>query len=369
VSITETLTLIVGNNNLPNTPAQYGFSAVCTVLGLLAFSTLIGSAASLATNWDATNTARTEQLDEMSNYMRYRKVPKDTQDAILSYLDYTWTSHQSTHIDTVNLLPERLRLRLDIALKRTLVESVPLFEGLPPTGVVALCRVLESSIAMPDEAIVTQGHEGSHMYFIFRGAARVMRQTESGQSIELAVLQSGQFFGEMALVDPTSRRRAASVIAMLFCDLYKLGLDDFDRIANQFPQFRTEIDSSVRERANLNKNITKLTSKANSDGDGVKKSRVLPLGSPGGPHNPKKPFTRGFSTSVLETNSKRGGGAGGVVLPGGEVPMRGRRKSAGIEMASSATAKERRQTWHAVMDEVSSAHLESPGVAQGAKAP
>ena len=149
--------------------------------------------------------------------------------------------------------------------------------------------------------------------------------------------------------------------------LSQLGLDDFDRIANQFPQFRTEIDSSVRERANLNKNITKLASKANSDGDGVKKSRVLPLGSPGGPYNPKKPFTRGSSTSVLETKSKRGGG--GVVLPGGEVPMRERRKSAGIEMASSATAKERRQTWHAVMDEVSSAHLESPGVAQGGKAP
>ena len=132
------LFLIVGNNNLPNTAAQYvwegwgggappttvvpspapaqrssssgqtpppqnphtkpryAFSAACTVLGLLAFSTLIGSAASLATNWDATNTARTEQLDEMSHYMRYRKVPKETQDAILSYLDYTWTSHQST---------------------------------------------------------------------------------------------------------------------------------------------------------------------------------------------------------------------------------------------------------------------------------
>ena len=33
-----------------------------------------------------------------------RKVPKDTQDAILGYLDYTWTSFQSAHIDTVNIL-------------------------------------------------------------------------------------------------------------------------------------------------------------------------------------------------------------------------------------------------------------------------
>ena len=71
--------------------------------------------------------------------------------------------------------------------------------------------MLESSIAMPGELIVTQGHEGSHMYFIFRGAARVMRETEQGSSLELAVLQSGQFFGEMALVDPASRKRTASV--------------------------------------------------------------------------------------------------------------------------------------------------------------
>lgn len=146
----------------------------------------------------------------------------------------------------------------------------------------------------------------------------------------------------------------------------QLGLEDFDRIANQFPQFRAEIDMSVRERANLNKNITKLTSKASGDGDGVKKSRVLPLGSPDAPHNPKQPFTRGFSTSVIEAKPQRS--AGGLVLPGGNMPMRGRRKSSGIEMA---TAKERRQTWHEVMNEVDSAHLESPGAGQGqgAKAP
>ena len=211
------------------------------------------------------------------------------------------------------------------------------------------------------------------------------------------MLQSGQFFGEMALVDPASKRRAASVVALLFTDLYKLGAKDFDRISKLFPQFREDIDRAVRERANQNRNISKLTKRGSERGEagslggdaggvgGMKKAgsgqgaglraggmRVGPLPFSPQPPRPGMGLGKGPSRRASFGSSGGGAGAGGGGANGGGggngsggTTMRERRSSSGIELAQA-----RKQSWHQVMNEVDTAsisqYLDSPQSARGA---
>jgi len=61
------------------------------------------------------------------------------------------------------------------------------------------------------DAIVRQGEVGECMHVIQSGRAEVLKE-KGGREIRLAILGEGDFFGEMALIDPETR--SASVRAM-----------------------------------------------------------------------------------------------------------------------------------------------------------
>jgi len=64
--------------------------------------------------------------------------------------------------------------------------------------------------------IISFGDEGYCMYVILRGSARVTVPSPEGE-VELAVLNAGDFFGEVALVDDGPR--TADVTALEDCEL------------------------------------------------------------------------------------------------------------------------------------------------------
>ena len=61
------------------------------------------------------------------------------------------------------------------------------------------------------EVIFEEGTSGSEMYVIRSGRVRIYRNTEEGE-MEIRILQPGEFFGEMALVDNSSRCASACAL-------------------------------------------------------------------------------------------------------------------------------------------------------------
>ncbi len=81
-----------------------------------------------------------------------------------------------------------------------LLGSVPLFSALSKRQLKGIASSALERTFKPGETIVTQGEKGIGFYLLLSGQAEVVR---GGQKV--GALSTGQFFGEMALVDEQPR--------------------------------------------------------------------------------------------------------------------------------------------------------------------
>ncbi|WP_233585223.1 cyclic nucleotide-binding domain-containing protein, partial [Corallococcus sp. CA054B] len=86
--------------------------------------------------------------------------------------------------------------------------SIPLFSDLPRDAFIQLFERCPLRRFGPGERILAQGTHGDAFYVICEGSVRVFRE-EDGRRQDLATLEVGAFFGEMALL--SGAPRAASV--------------------------------------------------------------------------------------------------------------------------------------------------------------
>ncbi|MCL4557852.1 MAG: Crp/Fnr family transcriptional regulator [Deltaproteobacteria bacterium] len=93
-----------------------------------------------------------------------------------------------------------------------------------------------------------QEEPGDAMYFILKGGVRIYLYSLSGRELTLAVLKSGQFFGEMSLLD--GMPRSANAVTMENTDFIVLKRNDFLNVLHAYPIIAIKIlkDMSIRVR-------------------------------------------------------------------------------------------------------------------------
>lgn len=109
-----------------------------------------------------------------------------------------------------------------------------------------------------DETIFYEGECGSEMYMVLRGQVGIFVNSFDGNPINLTVLNSGDFFGEMSVLD--GQKRSASAISM--CDSILLGLnkDNFEAFISAQPSVALKIMKGLCLRIrNLNAELSKAT--------------------------------------------------------------------------------------------------------------
>jgi CRP-like cAMP-binding protein len=85
------------------------------------------------------------------------------------------------------------------------------------------------------------------MYFIANGLVEVLLEnTETGDIVAIANLNSGQFFGEIALL--LSVPRTATVKAVTPTTLFSLALDDFQHVLDKHPKLNSAVYKEARRR-------------------------------------------------------------------------------------------------------------------------
>lgn len=125
-----------------------------------------------------------------------------------------------------------------LLVRRKFIESIDLFENLNEEERQEIARSLERITFAAGEPIVRQGDKGDSMFFIEQGRVRIVLES-GGVMSQLAVLDKGQFLGEMSLL--TGERRTATAIAMKDVHAYVLRKDRFGGVLELYPNVVEEI--------------------------------------------------------------------------------------------------------------------------------
>ncbi|NVJ06957.1 cyclic nucleotide-binding domain-containing protein [Myxococcus sp. AM001] len=124
--------------------------------------------------------------------------------------------------------------------------TIPLFSDLPRDAFIELFERCPLRRFGPGERIIDQGSHGDAFYVICEGAVRVFR-TEDGQRQDLATLEGGAFFGEMALLSGAART-ASVESASDDSQLLEISAGVLAELSSSHPQVALALKKFCRQR-------------------------------------------------------------------------------------------------------------------------
>jgi len=89
---------------------------------------------------------------------------------------------------------------------------LPLLAGVDAATIARTAAAVTWREVRKRESVLFKGSPGDHLLFLVRGRLQVLDVTESGREIGLNILEAGDYFGEIAIID--DEPRSASVVAM-----------------------------------------------------------------------------------------------------------------------------------------------------------
>jgi CRP/FNR family transcriptional regulator/CRP/FNR family cyclic AMP-dependent transcriptional regulator len=105
------------------------------------------------------------------------------------------------------------------------LRQVPLFRSLRLEDIRRLATNLTQQVLKKGDILFREGEDGEALYMIIAGKLKIVRQSQDGGEMILAVLGEGDFCGEMALLDGLCR--SADAVAAENTQLYGLSRKDF----------------------------------------------------------------------------------------------------------------------------------------------
>ncbi|MBK6594795.1 MAG: Crp/Fnr family transcriptional regulator [Burkholderiales bacterium] len=112
-----------------------------------------------------------------------------------------------------------------------LIRRVSLFSTLSPEQAEGLAGAVSKKSFKRGEVLVEQGRKCNALYIILVGRTRVLMTDNNGREVILATLSSGDYVGEMSLID--NEPHSATVVADQEVDVLVLGRDSFLRCLNE----------------------------------------------------------------------------------------------------------------------------------------
>jgi CRP/FNR family transcriptional regulator, cyclic AMP receptor protein len=109
-----------------------------------------------------------------------------------------------------------------------ILRKVALFEGLTNAQLRKLAAALHQVDFKGNAHIFREGDGGTSMFIIAEGKVRISKMVPGIGEEALAILERGQYFGEMSLIEDGPR--SADAIAHTTCKLYELQREKLDEV-------------------------------------------------------------------------------------------------------------------------------------------
>lgn len=159
-------------------------------------------------------------LFELAEYWYNQKRPNHAAYAYQRYLE--WVPN-GPNVDTAKMRLQAMNMPLAI---------VP-----PPDSI--------NRTYDPDKMVFCENEPGRELYIIQSGRVKITKMV-NGQEVMLAVIQPGDIFGEMALLD--NKPRSASAICAEKCTMLAINKENFETMVKQQPQLATRLITLLSER-------------------------------------------------------------------------------------------------------------------------
>jgi len=110
-------------------------------------------------------------------------------------------------------------------IKDDFLRKVPLFNDLTPTEFEEIRRVFLERSYKKHQVVFLEEETGTYMYLVQNGKVKAVKSSPEGKEHILAIHYTGEFFGEMSLLD--GKTSPATIVAMEPCKLLIISKNDF----------------------------------------------------------------------------------------------------------------------------------------------
>lgn len=147
--------------------------------------------------------------------------------------------------------------------KTELLKSVSLFWDLKEEEFGYIADRMVSKNFENGNLIFLEESQGENLFFVVEGSVKITRLSKDGREVILAMLNSGDFFGEMSLLD--GEARSANVIALEDTEVLTLNRKDFLEVLHNYPQIAIQLLKEMTSR--LRKSDRQIVSLSLSDAE------------------------------------------------------------------------------------------------------
>ena len=138
---------------------------------------------------------------------------------------------------------DRKKIEQDIT---ALLKQMELFEDLSDRDLRQISQIAYRRFYAAGEAIVIEGQDAAGMYIIMDGEVEVTKELADGSVVRLATLGSGNFFGDVGLIDNSPRTATVQAVR------------DSEMIGFFRPELLDLMDSQARLASNLIFTLAKI---------------------------------------------------------------------------------------------------------------
>ena len=130
--------------------------------------------------------------------------------------------------------------------KQKFLRKIPIFAFISDKELDYIASISRIRDCSKDENIFSEKEIANTLFIIVQGMVKIVRSSGEGRVKTLAILGSGDFFGEMALVEQECR--SASARAMKDSQLLVISRCDFEAILKKYPSISHELMKILSQR-------------------------------------------------------------------------------------------------------------------------
>ncbi|KAG7277867.1 hypothetical protein CRUP_001319, partial [Coryphaenoides rupestris] len=227
--------ITIGGLPDPTTVFEIIFQLVNYFVGVFAFSIMIGQMRDVVGAATAGENHYRASMDSTVKYMTSYHIPREVQNRIKTWYDYTWKSQgMLDEQELLMQLPDKMRLDMAIDVNYAIISKVALFQGCDRQVVFDMLTRLKSVVYLPGDFVCKKGEIGREMYIIKQGEVQVV----GGPDLQtvFVTIRAGSVFGEISLLaGGGGNRRTANVKAHGFANLFILDKKDLADILVHYP--------------------------------------------------------------------------------------------------------------------------------------